>query len=267
MTKQSIHANNYDRVADIYDATRGLSPDVEREVGDGLAQALSEHGVRSVFETGIGTGRIAVLLAERGFYVTGADISVEMLRKLCAKRMDIPVVLAEASRPPFRPRSFDAAIFSHLLHLVPDPRATVQAAIACLRPGGLLLNCQHTYADSPEQRTGERLNEIILEVTGKLGRPHAQRTNAAPILAKCLADTGATLETREIAHWIDVNTLRRELVRLQSRTNSNTWAIPDHHMPEVVRRFKAEALAIFGGMDVESRARASFTVNFATLPA
>lgn len=266
MTRPSIHANNYDRVADIYDATRGLSPEAARQVGDGLAQILNETGARSVLEVGVGTGRIAVPLAERGFQVTGIDISPSMLRKLLAKRTDIRVLLAEASLTPFRPGSFDAVVFSHILHLVPDPRATVRAAIACLRSGGLLLNCQHTYGPYPEQRAGERLNEIILEVTGSPGRAHAQRINTAPVLAEVLEGLNATIETRELASWTDVNTVRREVARLQTRANSNTWVISDEQMPEVVRRFTADAVAIFGGMDVESRAHASFTVTIARLP-
>ena len=267
VNQPSIQANNYDRVAHLYDATRGLLPEVAREVGDGLAQILTENGVRSVFEVGIGTGRIAVPLAERGFQVTGIDISRGMHQQLRAKRTDIRVLLAEASRPPFRAGSFDAAIFSHILHLVPDPYATVRAALACVRPGGMLLNCQHTYAPYPEQRAGERLNEIIVEVTGVNGRPHGHYYNSLVALEEVLAGSGATIETRTIAHWTDVNTVRREVARLNDRVNSNTWTIPDAAMPIIVERFTAEALEIFGGLDIESRATASFTVNIARLPA
>ncbi|MEP6872646.1 MAG: class I SAM-dependent methyltransferase [Anaerolineaceae bacterium] len=266
MTEPSIHANNYDRVADIYDSTRGLSPEAEREVGDGLAAILEQNQARTVLEVGVGTGRIAVPLAQRGFQVTGIDISTEMLRNLRAKRSDIRVLLAESSCLPFRAGSFDAVVFSHILHLVPDSAATIRAAIACVRLAGLLVNCEHTYAPYPEQRSGEILNEIIREVTGQAGWVHGHRASAEPVLAEVLADFGATLEKRAIAHWTDVNTLRRELERLKSRANSNTWAIPDGAMPVIVERFTEEALKIFGGLDVQSRAVASFTVNVARLP-
>ena len=266
MTPPAFQANNYDRVANVYDATRGFSPEVERDVGDGLASILAEKGARRVFEVGIGTGRIAVPLASRGFQVTGIDISREMLRKLGAKRTDIRVLLAESSAVPFRAESFDAAVFSHILHLVPDPRAAVRAALACVRPGGVLLNCQHTYAPYPEQRAGERLNEIIVEVTGVNGRPHGHHYNSLAALEEVLAGSGATIETRTIAHWTDVNTVRREVARLENRVNSNTWTIPDDAMPLIVERFTAEAVAIFGGLDAESRAEVGFAVSIATLP-
>ena len=266
MTQPSVQANNYDRVAHLYDSTRGLSAEAEREVGDGLAAILAKHGARTVLEVGVGTGRIAVPLAERGFQVTGIDISTEMLRSLRAKRADIRLLLAESSGLPFRAGSFDAVVFSHILHLVPDSAATIRAAIACVRRGGLLLNCSHSYTPTPQQRAGERLNEIIREVTGHVGWIHGHRASAEPVLAEVLADFGATLETREIAHWTDVNTLRREVARLELRANSNTWAIPDDAMPLIVERFTAEALEIFGGLDVESQVPARFMVNIATLP-
>ena len=266
MTEPSIHANNYDRVADIYDSTRGLSPEAEREVGDGLAAILEQNQARTVLEVGVGTGRIAVPLAERGFQVTGIDISTEMLHNLRAKRDDITLLLAESSALPFRAGTFDAVIFSHILHLVPDSAGTIRAGIACVRRGGLLLNCTHMYAPYPEQRAGERLNEIIREVTGQAGWIHGHRASAEPVLAEVLTGFGVTLETREIAHWTDVNTVRREVARLELRANSNTWAIPDDAMPTIVERFTAEALEIFGGLDVQSHARASFHVNIARLP-
>lgn len=266
MADPSIHANNYDRVAGIYDATRGLAPEVAEQVGVGLAGLLSEAGAQSALEVGVGTGRIAVLIAEHGFQVTGVDISREMLRQLRRKRQDVAAVLALDSRLPFRPGTFDAVLFSHVLHLVPDAQRTLDAAISCLRPAGLLLNCEHFYADYPEQRAGERLNEIILEVTGRPGRYHARRVNESPDFAAMVTAVGGAVESHEIAHWIDVNTLRREVDRLQRRVNSNTWAIPEESMPVIVERFIAEAEPIFGGMEVETRARASFKVSVARFP-
>lgn len=263
MADPSVHANNYDRVAGIYDATRGLAPEVAEQVGLGLAEILREAGVSSVLEVGIGTGRIAVLIAEQGFQVTGIDISLEMLRQLRRKRQDVAAALALDSQLPFRPGTFDAVIFSHVLHLVPDAQRTLHAARGCVRRGGVLLNCEHFYADQPEQRAGERLNEIILEVTGRPGRYHARRANESPDFAAMVTALGGTVESREIAQWTDLNTLRREVDRLQRRVNSNTWAIPDEAMPVIVERFIAEAEPVFGGMDVETRAHASFKVTVA----
>ena len=92
-----------------------------------------------LLEVGIGTGRIAVPLAERGVRVTGIDISAKMLAILRDKRPDIDVMFAEASRPPLRDASFDGSLFVHILHLVPDPEATIRATMAAVRPGGVMI--------------------------------------------------------------------------------------------------------------------------------
>jgi ubiquinone/menaquinone biosynthesis C-methylase UbiE len=263
----SIHRNNFDRVADIYDATRGFTPEVEAEIGDNLAAILRRHGGQpSVIEVGVGTGRIAVPLAARGIRVTGIDISVQMLQKLRAKRGDIDVLLAEASSPPFRPASFDAAIFVHILHLVPDPHATLRATVGCLRPGAVLLNCHHTVGRFAADRAGERMTEIIREVTGTNGRVQGRHYRTDTVFNEVMDQCGATLETTSIASWTETTTARIEIAKLANRTNSNTWAIPDDAMPEILRRFAPEAEAIYGGLDLPAEAPVSFSVTVATLP-
>ena len=264
----SIHQHNFDRVADIYDATRGFTPAVEAEIGDNLAAILRRHGTHpSVIEVGVGTGRIAVPLAVRGIRVTGLDISVQMLQKLRSKRRDIDVLLAEASRPPFKPASFDAAIFVHILHLVPDPHATLRATIGCLRPGAILLYCHHTAGKLVADRAGERLTEIIREVTGSNARVQGRHYRADTVFNEVMDQCGATFETAAIAHWSETTTARSEVAKLANRTHSNTWAIPDDVLPEILRRFAPEAEAIYGGLDAPAEAPVSFSVTVATLPA
>ena len=263
----SIHQHNFDRVADIYDATRGFTPEVEAEIGDNLAAILRRHnGQPSVIEVGAGTGRIAAPLAARGIRVTGIDISVQMLQKLRSKRRDVNVLLAEASRLPFRAASFDAAIFVHILHLVPDAHATLRATIGCLRPGAILLNCRHTVGQFSADRAGECLTELIREVTGSTPRVQGRHYRADAVFDDVMAEQGATLETTAIAYWSETTTARMEVANLANRTHSNTWTIPDEAMPEILRRFAPEAEAIYGGLDLPAEAPVSFSVTVATLP-
>src|SRR6185295_11063968 len=122
---------SFDRVAEVYDETRGLPPEAEAAIGAGIARELRDVAAAPrLLEVGIGTGRIAVPLAAEGVRITGIDISPKMLARLREKRGDIDVMLAEASRPPLRARSFDAALFVHILHLVPDAEATLRATMA-----------------------------------------------------------------------------------------------------------------------------------------
>jgi ubiquinone/menaquinone biosynthesis C-methylase UbiE len=131
---------SFDRAADYYDATRGLSVEARNALTDVLAAELSGRGV--ALEIGVGTGRIALPLHERGFDLIGTDISSAMLRRLIANARGthpIPLMLADATRLPLAALSFDAAIASHVLHLIPQWRLAVDEAMRVLRPEGELL--------------------------------------------------------------------------------------------------------------------------------
>ncbi len=61
---------SFDRVSDIYDATRGLPTGVSEQVTDAILNIVSPTAETKFFETGIGTGRIAVPIAKRGYSYT-----------------------------------------------------------------------------------------------------------------------------------------------------------------------------------------------------
>jgi ubiquinone/menaquinone biosynthesis C-methylase UbiE len=103
----------YDLMAEEYDATREAP--TEDEVG---AIANSIEG-KSLLDVGIGTGRFSKPLSDRGFEVTGIDVSRMMLLKARGKGLD-RVLLADGYRLPFRDKTFDAAIIIHVLHVVAD---------------------------------------------------------------------------------------------------------------------------------------------------
>jgi SAM-dependent methyltransferase len=70
-----------DAYAEVYDAVQG-----ERDVQDCVEFIQSLIADRAkVFELGIGTGRVAIPLAQRGYRVSGNDISSRMLDQLLAK--------------------------------------------------------------------------------------------------------------------------------------------------------------------------------------
>jgi len=69
---------------------------------------------KRVLDVGCGYGRIALLLAARGYHVTGIDISEPLLHSVCETAVEqairLPVALADMTRLPFRTTSFDALI-------------------------------------------------------------------------------------------------------------------------------------------------------------
>lgn len=103
---------SYDRAADIYDDTRPAFPP---EVIDALTEELS--GCRAVLDLGVGTGRVALPLRERGFDIVGVDLSSKMLDVGRAKGLP-DLAVGDVCRLPFRQKAFDAVLAAHILHLV-----------------------------------------------------------------------------------------------------------------------------------------------------
>jgi SAM-dependent methyltransferase len=70
--------------ADVYDDWYDDVSDVDATV-EGVVALCAETGGRRVLELGVGTGRLALPLLQRGLEVTGVDASPEMLERLRAK--------------------------------------------------------------------------------------------------------------------------------------------------------------------------------------
>ena len=117
-------ARQFDEISPEYDATR---PPLDPETVAGIVRVLGEHGVRSVLEVGVGTGRVAGPLAAGGLRVTGVDAARGMLARARAKGLE-RLVRGSAYRPPFRPGAFDAALFVHVLHVLDDPPRAITVA-------------------------------------------------------------------------------------------------------------------------------------------
>jgi len=109
---------SFDRVAMIYDETRGLAP---RAMTRLLAVLVDEFQRKRVLEVGVGTGRYAVPLQKSGVRVVGVDISQSMVEFGLAKGLR-DVVFADGAHLPFDRQSFEAATTNHVLHLISDWR-------------------------------------------------------------------------------------------------------------------------------------------------
>ena len=143
---------SFDRVASIYDETRGG----ERR-GDRFADELAPWIVGpTVVELGVGTGVIAVGLRRHGIEVVGVDLSEAMMRAAVARIGD-RVTLADVDRLPLADDSVDTAFYVWVLQLVPDPIATLTEAARIVRPGGRVI----TITSGPEYDAGDEIAPIV----------------------------------------------------------------------------------------------------------
>lgn len=121
-----------------------------------LAELAGPAG--SVLEFGIGTGRLALPLLERGHRVAGIDVSAEMIAQLRAKPGGNEVEVVEGNFVDGRaPGSFSVVVLA--LNGITDP-PNREAQIACfrnaarhMRPGGSFV--VETYVLGAEQLHGD----------------------------------------------------------------------------------------------------------------
>jgi SAM-dependent methyltransferase len=143
---------SFDRVADIYDATRG-----GQRRGDRFADDLARWIVGPrVVELGVGTGVIANGLRPHGFDVVGFDLSEAMMRSAVG-RIGSAVATADVDDLPLADDSVDTALFVWVLQLVHDPLATLAEAARIVRPGGRVI----AITSGPEYGDGDEIAPII----------------------------------------------------------------------------------------------------------
>src|SRR5262245_46171138 len=258
---------SFDRVASCYDATREMPPHANVAATAGITGALRAVAPQpTLIEVGIGTGRMAVPLAEAGGRVAGVDVAVAMLARLRAKRPDIAVAIADAVQLPFREASFDGALFVHLLHLLRDAGAALRAATEVVRPGGVLLYGRTDYAESPRRQLIAHARKVAQELAGiDLGSRDWHRA-ANHAFAEHAREIGARVSESTLARWRERGSGREYLAALSGRVYSSTWSIPEAVMPELLRRLTPWVETFLGDLDHPIETEGSFALLTAHLP-
>ncbi len=105
----------------------------------------------SVLDMGMGEGRNAVFLAQKGYKVTGVDISSVAVKKsyLLAQEFGVKIkgVVASLSDYKIAPESFDAIICFYYVD-----RALVEKIKSWLKPGGILIYEAHTTREKNKNK-------------------------------------------------------------------------------------------------------------------
>ena len=132
---------------------------------DGAVAVLADFaGDGPALEFGVGTGRLAVPLAERGVEVVGVDISPEMLAKLKEKQSAVTIVEADMTTVTLD-REFAVAFIAFnsifVLETQEEQVALFRNAARHLRPGGRFV--LETAVPKPTPEEG-KLSVVEVEV-------------------------------------------------------------------------------------------------------
>ncbi len=231
----------FDRVADVYDETRGLPPTVLAKAVGVLAESLQG---RRVLEVGVGTGRYAVPLQKSGIRVVGVDIAPGMVARGRAKGMR-DVAFADGARLPFRAGSFDAATSNHVLHLVADWRGVLREVVRVLRPPG-------EYFTLIERHAAPWLSQRYRDIARGFGYVHRD----IGLHERDLRAIVPPARVVRVAHHVERIPADRELAELEAKHQSFLWRVPDAVHPPVMALLRQE----YGGTYLD----ASFDLEIAT---
>jgi|SRR5579875_3807947 len=120
-----------------------------------LIQAADFPPGGRILDAGCGPGLVAEALLQAGYRVVGVDLSAEMIsraRKRCALFGERASFEQKSLFDRSLVGSFDGALSRFVLHHTPDPLAFVRRQAELLRPGGVLVACDHTTDPSPTRR-------------------------------------------------------------------------------------------------------------------
>ncbi|MER3495309.1 MAG: SAM-dependent methyltransferase [Mastigocladus sp. ERB_26_2] len=234
---------SFDHVFDIYDATRGLPASISEQVTDTILNLTSPTPDTKFFETGIGTGRIALPIVQRGYSYTGVDISEKMLAELHRKLEGIShrltTVKADATSLPFAGNSFDVALTVHVFHLISNWQQALAEIRRVLKSGGIYL---YSHGNTDTNNIDENTNQDKFDFEQKLqaimadyGYPLPRYGATEQEVLDVLREQEANLETVIAARWQFELTVGKLLEHHQNKVSRHTWHLPDNIFTRVIQ--------------------------------
>lgn len=202
---------SFDRIAHLYDATRGLAEEQMQPIADAFAKAL--EGYARVLEVGVGTGRFALPLQQRGVPLLGVDISARMMQRGREKGVR-NTLLADALHLPFRAKAFDAAYSIHVLHLVADWRRALEEVRRVTRDAYFTVA---TYWEG---------GPVPFRVYWDAVKEGGYERNLPGLFERQLPDERAPTERTPIGTFRETRRMDEALQRLEERIYSGQWEIP-----------------------------------------
>jgi SAM-dependent methyltransferase len=140
----------------------------------------ADYRGRLVLDAGVGAGRFAEVVANKGGEVVGVDLSraVDAAYENIGRRPNVHLVQADIMAMPFREGTFDLAYSVGVLHHTPDPEQAFGRVAAVVRKGGAL--AVYVYA---RYGPSHQFSDAIRRVTTRLPLPVLRAVSALAVPA------------------------------------------------------------------------------------
>jgi SAM-dependent methyltransferase len=233
----------FDRAAEFYDRTRALLPEAERATVELLRAELAGRG--RCLEVGVGTGLISLPLHRASVPMVGLDLSRPMLAKLVEKEggaLPFPLVLADATRMPFRDDAFGGALVRWVFHLIPEWQRLVEELVRVIGPGGTALVNLGGFKDT------WGIVDRFLELAGGLPFAVGLDPRDPAALDREFERHGARVRLLPSIGTHDDTTVGQFLDEMEAGMHSWTWRVPDDVRCRVVPELRAWAEGRFGSL-------------------
>lgn len=152
----------WDKWAHWYDKAMLLDRNTYAQIIDRMKTTLTKE--MTVLELACGTGLISTQIAGSVKMLEASDFSKEMIQQAKKKphSSQLHFSVQNAANLPYVPETFDAAIISNALHIMPEPEKVLLEIARVLRPGGILIAPTFTMSDT----FFGRLRMWIMELCG-----------------------------------------------------------------------------------------------------
>ena len=255
-------------MASIYDSTRVFDEASFNAALDYIAGRFPPQQYPRLFEPGIGTGRIAIPFAQRGYQVTGADVSTEMLKKLAEKlksqKPPLPVtfIQQDITKLPFQDASFDLAIAVHVFHLIKEWEKALGEVFRILKRGNPLI-LMYTGGGKEVPWVQDKYRELCAGCGHPATHIGASRQNLQPYLK----NKGYRVEVIENRwQWTRKSRVDEAFEGIRNRNYGMTRLVPEHVHLDVMKKLESETLRQYGTLDREVEVPHRITLIIVTVP-
>jgi ubiquinone/menaquinone biosynthesis C-methylase UbiE len=251
---RTMDSLSFDPMVRYYDETRCINGGCLELAIKYLVKKYPPEDFKNVLEPGIGTGRIAIPLAQHGYDVHGVDISEQMLAVLDQRlkesgpRLRVSFQRADVTDLPFPDGRFDMVVVVHLFYFVREWKKAVDELLRVLRRDGPLI-LMHTGTGMEIPFVNDRYRAYCAEHGFRIDTPGVGSTQE---VVSYLTELGYPTEfVRDRWRWTNHIRLDKAISYIRSRAYSFTTMVPDSLHSEAVCRVESEARKEFRALHTE----------------